>query len=106
MYVTSEAISALPSPSQLAWHQRELYAFVHFGINTFTGLEWGYGDESPDLFDPTAFDADEMVAHLARSGFTAVILTAKHHDGFCLWPTATTEHSVRQSRWRDGQGDV
>jgi alpha-L-fucosidase len=99
-------ILPLPTPAQLSWHARELYAFVHWGINTFTGKEWGYGDESPDLFDPSDFDADEIVGQLAANGMNAVILTAKHHDGFCLWPTATTEHSVRSSRWRDGQGDV
>ena len=84
----------------------ERCAFLHFSMNTFTGKEWGYGDEHPALFHPTAFDADAIAAALKNGGMRGVILTCKHHDGFCLWPTRTTEHSVRHSRWRDGKGDV
>jgi alpha-L-fucosidase len=97
---------AIPSPRQLRWHEMEVYAFLHFTINTFTDKEWGYGDEDPALFEPSAFDADAIVKALASGGMTGVILTCKHHDGFCLWPTATTEHSVRKSPWRGGKGDV
>jgi len=97
---------AIPSPRQLRWHKLETTAFLHFTVNTFTGKEWGYGDEDPNIFAPARFDADAIVEPLAQAGMKGVILTAKHHDGFCLWPTATTEHSVRASAWRGGRGDV
>lgn len=86
---------ALPSPRQLRWQSLETTAFLHFSINTFTDKEWGYGDEDPALFNPTAFDANAIVAALAAGGMRGVILTCKHHDGFCLWPTATTGHRVK-----------
>jgi alpha-L-fucosidase len=95
-----------PTAAQLAWQRDELALFVHFGINTFTDREWGDGTESPALFDPVALDARQWARAARSAGAKAMILTAKHHDGFCLWPTATTKHSVASSPWRNGKGDV
>ncbi len=96
----------VPSVAQLAWQRDELAMFLHFGVNTFTDREWGDGREDPAIFDPAALDARQWARTAKAAGFRAMILTAKHHDGFCLWPTATTRHSVASSPWRGGSGDV
>src|SRR5919202_1191821 len=93
-----------PSPAQLAWQRDELALFLHFGVNTFTDREWGDGREDPALFAPARPDARQWARVARGAGFRAMILTAKHHDGFCLWPTRTTRHSVTSSAWRDGRG--
>lgn len=95
-----------PSAAQLRWQRDELAMFVHFGVNTFTDREWGDGHEDPAIFAPTRLDARQWARAARAAGFRAMILTAKHHDGFCLWPTATTRHSVASSPWRGGRGDV
>lgn len=97
---------ALPSPRQCKWQALETYSFLHFTVNTFTNKEWGYGDENPNLFNPTDFNADAIVSALKDGGMKGVILTCKHHDGFCLWPTNSTDHSIRFSSWQNGKGDV
>jgi len=95
-----------PTPSQLAWQREELALFIHFGMNTFTNREWGDGTEDPAIFNPAALDARAWARTARSAGFRGMILTAKHHDGFCLWPTAVTRHSVAASPWRGGNGDL
>jgi alpha-L-fucosidase len=96
----------VPSPRQLQWQQMELVGFAHFTVNTFTDKEWGEGDESETVFNPTDFSADQIVGAARGAGMKELILTCKHHDGFCLWPSKYTEHSVKNSPWRGGHGDV
>ncbi len=96
----------IPSKEQIEWHEMETNAFVHFTTNTFTGLEWGYGDEKESIFNPTALDARQWASTLKETGFKTLILTTKHHDGFCLWPSKYTEHSIKNSPYKNGKGDL
>lgn len=96
----------LPTPAQLQWHDDEFYLFVHFGPNTFTDAEWGKGNEQADVFNPTNLNTDQWCRIARQAGAAGIIITAKHHDGFCLWPSNYSTHTVRESRWRNGRGDV
>lgn len=96
----------IPTARQLAYQERELALFVHFGVNTYTNMEWGDGTEDPAIFNPKKFDARQWVRVAKETGFKTIILTAKHHDGFALWPSAYTDHSVKKSPWKEGRGDI
>ncbi len=96
----------VPSQKQLNYQAMEVVGFIHFNMNTFSDKEWGYGDESPTLFDPKKLDCEQWVKAAKDGGFKELILTAKHHDGFCLWPSAYTEHSIKNSPYKNGKGDI
>ena len=99
-------VGPIPDENQMMWHEMEMNAFIHFSINTFTDKEWGLGDESPELFNPTKLDTEQWVRVLKETGFKGVILTVKHHDGFSLWPTKYSDHSIENSPYKNGEGDI
>lgn len=99
-------VSIVPSKRQLNWHRLEFYSFIHFGVNTFYEREWGNGKEEPSMFNPTNLNTDQWAESLKNAGIKAIILTCKHHDGFCLWPSKYTQHSIKNSPYKNGKGDI
>jgi len=99
-------VQVVPSQRQLEYQQLEFYSFVHFTVNTYTGKEWGDGTESPLIFNPTKFDATQLVSSIKSASMTGLILTCKHHDGFCLWPSKYTDHTIASSPYKNGYGDI
>jgi len=96
----------LPTKGQLQWQETEMYCIIHFGPDTYTDKEWGYGDEDPEIVNPTEFSATQIVSSLKAGGFKGIVVVAKHHDGFCMWPTKTTKHNISKSPYKDGKGDI
>ncbi|MGE5356602.1 MAG: alpha-L-fucosidase [Deltaproteobacteria bacterium] len=106
VFIVSASYAQIPDDSQLEWLDDEFYLFCHFGPNTFTGMEWGEGTEKADIFNPGELDCEQWCRIAKQSGAAGIIITAKHHDGFCLWPSLYSSHTVKQSKWKNGNGDV
>ena len=106
MTLEERLIQIRPSKRQLSHQAMEFYAFVHFTVNTFTDREWGDGKESPSIFNPKELDTDQWADTIKSAGMTGLILTCKHHDGFCLWPSKYTEHTIAASPYKNGKGDI
>lgn len=104
MPTDQKLVQIVPDSRQLAYQETEFYAFFHFGMNTYTNREWGDGTEDPQLFNPAELNAEQWVLAAKSAGMKGIILTCKHHDGFCLWPTRYTAHSVLNSPWKTGKG--
>lgn len=96
----------IPNKAQLNWHEMEMYSIIHYGVDTYTDKEWGFGDEKPEIINPKKFDATQIVGAVKAGGFKGVVVVAKHHDGLCIWPTKTTTHSISASKWMNGKGDM
>ena len=101
-----EPCGPVPTENQLRWQEMEMYAFIHYSLNTYTDQEWGFGNEDPKLFNPSNLDCQQWARVCKQAGMKGIIFTAKHHCGFCMWPSAYTEYSVKNSPWKDGKGDV
>ena len=104
--IAEKAAKVLPRPNQTDWMRLERTFFLHFGVNTFNEVEWGSGREEPSIFNPAALDANQWLDAITNFGGKMIVLVCKHHDGFCMWPTRYTPHSVMASSWRDGKGDL
>ena len=104
--VAPKPYGVLPSKAQLNWHEMGMYCIIHFGVDTYTDKEWGFGDEDPAIVNPARFDASQIVGAAKAGGFKGVVIVAKHHDGLCIWPTKTTTHNITQTKWKDGKGDM
>ena len=101
-----EPYGALPTKAQLVWQEMEYFSLVCYGLNTYTEVEWAYGDVDPKLFNPTDLNTDQWAETAQKAGMKGLILVAKHHDGFCLWPSRYTNYSVTATPWKNGEGDV
>ena len=101
-----EPCGPVPTENQLRWQDMEMYAFIHYSMNTYTDEEWGFGNEDLRLFNPSSLDCRQWARVCKQAGMRGIIFTAKHHCGFCMWPSKYTEYSVKNTPWKNGKGDV